>query len=297
MDTLRTPPERFRDLPDFPWEPRHVEVDGLRIAWVEDGAADGEAVVLLHGEPSWSFLYRRVIPGLARPGLRALAPDLPGFGRSDKPARIGDYSAGRLVAWMQGWMDAVGLEDVTLVGQDWGAIVGLRMAADRPDRVRRIVVANGMLPTGRGSTSLAFRAWRAFARWSPVFPAGRVVQLGTARRLSREEMAAYDAPFPDARYQAGARALPRLVPTSGDDPGAAENRAAWQVLEGWQKPFLTAFSDGDPVTRGLDRILRDRVPGARGRRHVTLEGGGHFLQEDCGPRLAREIADFVRRTG
>lgn len=296
MDALRTPPDRFRDLPDFPWQARHAEVHGLRIAWVEDGPEDGETVLLLHGEPSWSFLYRRVIPGLALAGLRAVAPDLPGFGRSDKPARVGDYGTGRLVAWMEGWMDAVGLDGVTLVGQDWGAIVGLRMAARRPGRFRRIVVANGMLPTGRGPVPLAFRAWRAFARWTPVFPAGRVVQVGTARRLTREERAAYDAPFPDARHQAGARALPRLVPTSADDPGADGNREAWKALERWEKPFLTAFSDGDPVTRGMDRVFRERVPGARGRRHVTLDGGGHFLQEDCGPRLAREVADFVIRT-
>ena len=297
MEALRTPSGRFGGLPEFSWEPRYAEVDGLRIAWVEDGPSDGEPVVLLHGEPSWSFLYRRVIPGVARAGLRALAPDLPGFGRSDKPARIADYSAARLVGWMEGWMDALGLAGVTLVGQDWGAIVGLRMAAARPERFRRIVVANGMLPTGRGPVPLPFRAWRAFARWTPVFPAGRIVQLGTARRLSRAERSAYGAPFPDARHQAGARALPRLVPTSPDDPGAAANRAAWRELERWDKPFLTAFSDGDPITRGRDRRFRDRVPGARGRRHVTLQGGGHFLQEDCGPRLAREVADFVNRTG
>lgn len=297
MDILRTPPDRFRDLPDFPWEPHHADVGDLRIAWVEDGPEDGPPVLLLHGEPSWSFLYRRVIPGLARAGLRAVVPDLPGFGRSDKPARIPDYTAGRLVGWMEGWMDAVGLDDVTLVGQDWGAIVGLRMAANRPDRFRRIVVANGALPTGRGPASIVFHAWRAFARWTPVFPAGLVVQVGTARRLSRAERAAYDAPFPDASFQAGARALPRLVPMSEDDPGAADNRAAWTELERWEKPLLTAFSDGDPVTRGLDAVFRERVPGARGQRHVTLEGGGHFLQEDCGPRLARVVADFVRRTG
>lgn len=296
MEILRTPEDRFRALPDFPWEPRHVEPDGPRIAWVEAGPPAGEPVLLLHGEPSWSFLYRRVIPGLARAGLRAVAPDLPGFGRSDKPARVGDYSADRLVGWMEGWMDAVGLNGVTLVGQDWGAVVGLRMAANRPGRFRRIVIANGMLPTGVGPVPLAFRAWRAFARWSPVFPAGWIVQVGTARRLSPAERRAYDAPFPDRRHRAGARALPRLVPTSEEDPGAAANRAAWRALGRWEKPFLTAFSDGDPVTRGRERLFRDRVPGARGRRHPTLEGGGHFLQEDCGPRLAREIADFVRRS-
>lgn len=297
MEALRTPAERFEGLPDFPFEPRYVRVEGLRIAWVEAGPPDGAPVLLLHGEPSWSFLYRSVIPGLAAAGLRAIAPDLPGFGRSDKPSAIEDYSSARLVAWTEGWMDAVGLDDVTLFGQDWGAIVGLRMAANRSERFARVAVGNGFLPTGRGAVSLPFRAWRLFARWSPLFPAGRIVQLGTARRLSRFERRAYDAPFPDASHQAGARALPRLVPTAPDDEGAAENRRAWAALGRWQKPFLTAFSDGDPITRGLDRPMRERVPGARGREHATLRGAGHFLQEDRGPELARVLADFVLRTG
>lgn len=297
MELLRTPPARFERLPAFPYEPRYERVDGLRVARVEAGPADGPPVLLLHGEPSWSFLYRSVMPGLADAGLRAIAPDLPGFGRSDKPASIDDYGYARLVDWMEAWMDAVGLEGVTLFGQDWGSLIGLRMVANRPERFARVAVGNGFLPTGEGPASLPFRAWRLFARVTPVFPAGWVVQLGTARRLSRRERRAYDAPFPDASFQAGARALPRLVPTSPSDPAAVDNRRAWRVLERWEKPFLTAFSDGDPITRGLDRTLQDRIPGARGRQHVTLRGAGHFLQEDRGAELARVLVDFVRETG
>ena len=293
MELLRTPPERFRGLPDFPYEPRSTEVEGLRIAWVEAGPRDAPTVLLLHGEPTWSFLYRSVMAGLAASGLRAVAPDLPGFGRSDKPASVADYSYARLVGWMEAWMDAAELDGVTLFGQDWGSLIGLRMAANRPDRFARLSVGNGFLPTGRGSPSLPFRLWRLFARWSPVLPAGRIVQVGTARRLASSERRAYDAPFPDRSFQAGARALPRLVPTDPDDPGAVDNRRAWEVLEGWRKPFLTAFSDGDPITRGLDRRLRGRIPGARGREHPTLRGAGHFLQEDRGPELARVLSDFV----
>ncbi len=296
MNTIRPPASRFSDLPAFPWSPRFVGVEGLRIAWVEAGPREGPPVVLLHGEPTWSFLWRSVIPGLARAGLRAVAPDLPGFGRSERPTRIGDYAAGRLVRWMEGWMDAVELADATLVGQDWGALVGLRMVARRPERFERVVVANGFLPTGEDPPGAAFRAWRAFARWSPRFPAGRIVDLGCRRRLSPAERAAYDAPFPDREHRAGARALPRLVPTRPGDPGAEENRRAWEALERWEKPFLTAFSDGDPVTRGRERPFRLRVPGARGHAHPTVRGAGHFLQEDRGEELARIVADFVLRT-
>ena len=295
MRTVRASGDRFRGLPGFPWPARRTPVDGLQVAWVEAGPEDGPPVLLLHGEPSWSYLWRKVIPGLTRVGLRAVAPDLPGFGRSDKPTRVADYSYARLVGWMEEWMDRAGLDGVTLVGQDWGSLVGLRMVADRPDRFERVVVANGFLPTGEGSPSPAFRAWRAFARWSPWFPAGRIVDVGTHRSLSAAERAAYDAPFPGAEHRAGARALPRLVPTRPDQAGAADNRRAWRALERWEKPFLTAFSDGDPVTRGLERVFHRRVPGARGRDHPTIRGAGHFLQEDRGEELARVVADFVLR--
>src|SRR3954470_21757371 len=298
MEILRTPDERFADLPDFPYEPRYVEVDGgLRVGYVEDGPADGETVLLLHGEPSWSFLYRRVIPLLAAAGLRVVAPDLVGFGRSDKPARQEDYSYARHVSWTaEALFTRLDLRGVTLVGQDWGGLIGLRLVGEHSARFARVVVANTGLPTGDAPMSEAFLAWQRFAAGARAFDVGRVVQNGTLTELPPEVVAAYDAPFPDDRYKAGARVFPSLVPTSPDDPAAGANRAAWDVLARFDRPFLTAFSDGDPITGGGDRIFQKLVPGAQGRPHTTLRGGGHFLQEDVGPELARVVAQFVATT-
>ena len=301
MRVLRTPEERFAGLPDFPYTPVYVTFDSedgeaLRVAVVDEGPADGEVVLLLHGEPSWSFLYRTMIPVLTATGLRVVAPDLVGFGRSDKPADRADYSYARHVEWMrQTLFDGLGLTDLTLVGQDWGGLIGLRLVAEHPDRFSRIVVTNTFLPTGDHPVSEAFLRWQRFATESPRFDVGRVVAGATTTPLAPEVVAAYDAPFPDDTYKAGARAFPALVPTRPDDPAAAANRAAWEVLERWEKPFLTAFSDGDPVTAGGDRAFQQRVPGARGLPHTTLRGG-HFLQEDAGPDLARVVVDLVAAT-
>lgn len=302
MEVLRTPDERFTDLPGFPYEPRHVEVDDgeggrLRVAYVDEGPADGETVLLMHGEPSWSFLYRRVIPVLVDAGLRVVAPDLVGFGRSDKPADRADHTYARHVGWMrQALLDELDLRDVTLVCQDWGGLIGLRLVAENPDRFARVVVANTGLPTGEQKMTDAFRAWLRFSQESPDFRIGRVVANGCATPLPPEVVAAYDAPFPDERYTAGPRVMPALVPAAPDDPAAADNRAAWEVLSRWEKPFLTAFSDQDAVTRGGERVFRKLVPGAQGMPHTTLTGGGHFLQEDVGPELARVVVDLVAAT-
>jgi haloalkane dehalogenase len=299
---LRTPDERFADLPDFPYEPRYTEVDDgdggrLRVAYVDEGPADGETVLLLHGEPSWSFLYRRMIPVLTTAGLRVVAPDLVGFGRSDKPVDRCDYSYARHVGWMrQALLDGLGLRDVTLVGQDWGGLIGLRLVAEHPDRFARVVVANTGLPTGDQPMSEAFLVWQQFSQESPRFEIGRIIQNGTVTELPPEVVAAYDAPFPDDRYTAGARVFPALVPTRPDDPAAAANRAAWEVLARWEKPFLTAFSDQDPITGGGDRVFRTLVPGAEDMAHTTLSGGGHFLQEDVGPEFARAVVDLIAAT-
>ncbi len=302
MEILRTPDERFADLPDFPYEPRYVEVDDgdggrLRVAYVEAGPADGETVLLMHGEPSWSFLYRKMIPVLADAGLRVVAPDLVGFGRSDKPVSRDDYSYARHVGWMrQALLDELGLQDLTLVCQDWGGLLGLRLVAENPDRFARVVVANTGLPTGDQKMSEAFLAWQRFSQESPDFQIGRIVGNGTAQGAGPEVVAAYDAPFPDDRYTAGARIFPTLVPTSPDDPAAADNRAAWEVLSRWEKPFLTAFSDSDAITRGGERVFQKLIPGAQGMPHTTLAGGGHFLQEDVGPELARVVVDLIAAT-
>ena len=302
METLRTPDERFADLPDFPYAPQYVEVDDgeggrLRVAYVDEGPADGETVLLMHGEPSWSFLYRHLIPVLTGAGLRVVAPDLVGFGRSDKPVDRDDYTYARHVGWMrEALVDRLDLRDVTLVCQDWGGLIGLRLVAANPDRFARVVVANTGLPTGDQPMSDAFLAWQRFSQESPDFHIGRIVANGTARGAAPEVVAAYDAPFPDDRYTAGARMFPTLVPTSPEDPAAADNRAAWEVLGRWEKPFLTAFSDQDAITRGGERVFQKLVPGAQGMPHTTLTGGGHFLQEDVGPELAGVVVDLIAAT-
>ncbi len=302
MDIVRTPDERFTDLPDFPYTARYVDVDDtdgaqLRVAYVDEGPRDAQPVLLLHGEPSWSFLYRRMIPILLDAGLRVLAPDLVGFGRSDKPAQRSDYTYARHVEWMRSaLLDTLALSSITFVGQDWGGLIGLRLVAENPDRFARVVVANTGLPTGDQPMSEAFMAWQRYSQESPRFDIGRIVSGGCKTPLAAEVIAAYRAPFPDDTYKAGARVFPALVPTRPDDPAAAANRAAWNVLSTWEKPLLTAFSDSDPITGGGERVFQKLVPGAAGQPHVTLEGGGHFLQEDVGPRLAQVIANFVATT-
>ena len=302
MQTLRTPDDRFAGLPDFDFAPHYVEVDDgdggrLRVHHLDEGSPDGEVVLLMHGEPSWSFLYRHMVPALVDAGLRCVVPDLVGFGRSDKPAERSDYSYARHVEWMRSaLLDQLGLRDVTLVGQDWGGLIGLRVAAENPDRFARIVVANSGLPTGDRPPTDAFLAWQRFSQEAEEFPVGGIVNGGCTSSLTPEVIAGYDAPFPDDSYKAGARVFPTLVPTSPDDPAADANRAAWRALEHWDKPVLTAFSDGDPITRGGARPFESRIPGAQGQAHATITGAGHFLQEDRGPELAAVIVDFVKAT-
>jgi haloalkane dehalogenase len=302
VDALRTPDDRFADLPDYPFAPHYVEVaDGqggrLRVHHLDEGPADGPVVLLLHGEPSWSYLYRTMVPVLVDAGLRCVAPDLVGFGRSDKPARRQDYTYARHVEWMrEALFDHLGLRDVTLVGQDWGGLIGLRLVGEHPERFARVVAANTGLPTGDRPLSEAFLNWQRFSQESPTFPVGAIVAGGCVTDPPPEVVAAYDAPFPDDAYTAGARVFPTLVPTSPDDPAAAANTAAWETLTAFDRPFLTAFSDGDPITRGGNAVFERTVPGAKGRDHVTIEDGGHFLQEDKGPELARVVADFVAAT-
>ena len=298
MQILRTPDERFANLPGYAFAPHYVEIpsgDGarLRMHHVDEGPAGADPVLCLHGEPSWSYLYRKMIPVIAAAGHRVVAPDLVGFGRSDKPAARSDYSYHRHVDWLRAFVETLELRNVTLVCQDWGGLLGLRLVAEHPDRFARVVVANTFLPTGDGEPSDAFLAWRAFSQKVPVFPTGQILQGATLTELPPEVVAAYDAPFPDESYKSGARQFPLLVPIAPDDPAAPANRAAWQVLERFEKPFLTAFSDGDPVTRGADAVFQQRIPGARGQRHVTLAGGGHFLQEDCGEAFARVVVGFI----
>jgi haloalkane dehalogenase len=297
MDILRTPDERFAGLPGYPFEPHYASVGDVRVHYLDEGPPAGPVVLLMHGEPSWSFLYRHMIPVLTGAGLRCVAPDLVGFGRSDKPAARADYTYAGHVEWMRSALfDALDLENVTLVCQDWGSLIGLRLAAEHPARFARVVLANGGLPTGDAPMTEAFMAWQRFSQETPEFPVGFIVQGGCATQLAPEVVAAYDAPFPTEEHKDGARMFPLLVPTRPEDPAAEANRAAWDVLRSWTKPFLTAFSDRDPITAGGDAVFRRTIPGAAGQPHTVIEGAGHFLQEDKGPELARVVVDFVDRT-
>ena len=302
MQTVRTPDDRFVDLPDFPFAPHYVEIDDgeggrLRVHHLDEGPADAAPVLLMHGEPSWSFLYRHVIPTLVAAGHRVVAPDLVGFGRSDKPTAQSDYTYARHVDWMrQALFDQLDLRDITFFGQDWGGLVGLRLVAAEPDRFARVAIGNTGLPTGHGPASEAFLAWQKFSQEAEHFPVGGIINGGCTTDLAPEVIAAYDAPFPDDGYKAGARIFPTLVPSSADDPATPDQEAAWKVLERFEKPFLLCFSDADPITKGGDAPFLAKVPGTKGQPHTTIEGGGHFLQEDRGPELAKVLAEFIERT-
>ena len=297
MKILRTPDGRFATLAGYPFAPRYVDLGGgLRMHYIDEGPSDGETVLMLHGEPSWSYLYRKMIPLITAAGFRAVAPDLIGFGRSDKPAAREVYTYAAHVGWIAEFIERTNLRGITLVCQDWGGLIGLRVAAEHPERFARIVAANTFLPTGDTNPGEAFLRWQNFSQTSPAFPVGNIVNGGCKTDLPPDVIAAYDAPFPDETYKAGAREFPALVPTRPDDPASDANRRAWEVLATWQKPFLTAFSDEDPVTRGADKRLREVIPGAKGQPHTTIKGGGHFLQEDCGEELAAVVIDFMKRT-
>jgi haloalkane dehalogenase len=306
---LRTPDDRFRDLEGYPFAPHYVELsDGPRVHYVDEGPRDGQPILMLHGEPSWSYLYRKMIPVFAAAGYRALAPDLVGFGKSDKPASPSDYTYERHVAWMREWLLALDLTDVTLICQDWGSLVGLRLAMElggarsaggepsppeNTSRFARIVVANGFLPTADRPVPMAFRIWRRFSMHSPLFPIGRIVASGCVTKPSKAVIAAYDAPFPSASYKAGARVFPSLVPTRPDDPAIPANRAAWAALGRWEKPFLTLFGKNDPILGRADAPLQAHVPGAKGQPHERF-WGGHFVQEDRGEYLAERIVAWLK---
>ncbi len=336
MKILRTPDERFQDLPGFGFEPCYTEVpdgDGgsLRIHHLDEGPEDGEIVLCMPGQPTWSYLYRHMIPILVGEGLRVLAPDLVGFGRSDKPAAREDYTYQRQVDWLTAWLRQNDVEAATLVGQDWGGLIGLRMVAENPERFARVVAANTGLPCpvrvaretieavkefrssaptptvqemreklmsrGEGNRETTFAYWQKWTWETEDIPVGMMIAGSVDRTpFTAEEAAAYDAPFPDASFKMGPRAMPSLVPTLPDDPSLPAQIAAWKAFSEWTKPFLCAFTDNDPVTRGGDQAFLDRVPGTKGQPHVTIEGGGHFLQEGRGEQFARIIADFVTAT-
>ena len=298
MRILKTPDERFAGLADWPYAPRYatvVDADGtaMQLHYVDEGTPDGPVVLLMHGEPSWAYLYRKVIAALAAAGCRVIAPDLIGFGRSDKPADRNDYTYERHVEWTSQWLAQLDLADITLFCQDWGGLIGLRLVAAHPEQFAGVVVGNTGLPVGNG-LSEGFEAWLNFSQSVPTLPIGFILNGGCARDLSSEEIAAYEAPFPDESYKEGARQFPKLVPITPSHASVAENQAAWSVLERFDKPFITAFSDGDAVTRGGEATFQARVPGAQGQPHVTLHGG-HFLQEDSPAEIAAVLEGMIQR--
>jgi len=294
MRVLSIDNSRFENLPDYPFKPNYTAVEpGLNMHYLDEGDPRNPAIVLLHGELSWSFLYRHMIPIIVKAGFRVLAPDLIGFGRSDKLADIRDYSADKHVRWISNWLNGLRLSNATMVCQNWGSLIGLRTIVSHDSQFARVIVANGMLPTGDVPAPTSFLVLRALARISPWFPVGRLVQLGTRRALSEDEIRAYEAPFPTADHKAGARAFPELVPTHDEHPCSRMNRQAWQLLTAWKKPFITCFSDGDPFSRGEERKLQRLIPGAYGQPHVTL-AGGHFVQEDSPRDFARIIIDACK---
>lgn len=301
MDVLRTPDECFDGLTDYPFAPHYQSVaadDGtkLRLHYIDEGPRDAAPVLLMHGEPSWSYLYRHFVAPIAAAGHRVVAPDLIGFGKSDKPAGRDDYTYERHVDWMSAWIEALDLTDITLFCQDWGGLIGLRLVAAFPDRFARLVIGNTALPTGE-HLSDAFMAWLDFSQSSEAFPVGRIVDGATQRTLSAAEIAAYDAPFPEDAYKAGARQFPTLVPVTTSHPSVAENKAAWEALRRFERPVLTCFSDNDPVTAGADAVFQRRMPGAAGQPHVTIRGAGHFLQEDAPEELTQLILSFMTSKG
>ena len=299
MQAITTPSERFANLADYPFAEHYLKLSDQQGGWlnmhyVDEGPANGEVVLMLHGEPSWSYLYRHMISPVVAAGYRVIAPDLIGFGKSDKPTSREDYSYQSHMDWLSTFLTALNLQNITLVCQDWGGLLGLRLVAEHSERFARVLAANTMLPTGDHPPGQAFMQWRQYSQQIENLPVAGIIQNGTVARLDAATLAAYDAPFPDERYKAGARQFPLLVPISPDDPATSANRAAWQALQGFNRPFITAFSDQDPITAGGDKILQKLIPGCQGQAHCTISQAGHFLQEDQSGQLSAVLLQFMQ---
>jgi haloalkane dehalogenase len=299
LDYLSTPKACFAAIEDYPFAEHYVDVSdqeggSLKLHYVDEGPRDGEIVLMLHGEPSWSFLYRHMISPMVAAGYRVIAPDLIGFGKSDKPTKQSDYTYQRHVDWIRTLLIELKLSDITLVCQDWGGLIGLRLVAEHNDLFARVLAANTMLPTGDQPPGEAFMKWKTFSQEVQIFPVAGVIKGATVSELSIPTLNAYNAPFPDETYKAGVRQFPLLVPVTPDDPASEANRRAWQVLQQFSKPFITAFSDSDPVTAGGDRIMQKLIPGCQGQAHTIIQQGGHFLQEDQATALSKVLLDFMQ---
>ncbi|NDV90682.1 alpha/beta fold hydrolase [Alteromonas sp. 345S023] len=299
MQVIKTPESAFSSLHDFPYTPHYVQVTDtisseLSMAYYQTGSPHGHTVVLLHGEPTWAYLYRKMMPVLAEAGFNVLVPDLIGFGRSDKPLRQQDYTYARHLIWLKEWFNQTVTQPATMYCQDWGGLLGLRLVADMPDMFSGVVAANTGLPTGDHAPTDAFIKWRRFSQQAPDFCAASVVKNATCTALSKATLDGYNAPFPSEQYKAGARRFPLLVPVTSDDPQSQANRDAWTALQQFDKPFMTAFSDSDPITAGGDKIMHKLIPGCQKAHHTTVKNAGHFLQEDKGVEIAKSLINFIQ---
>jgi haloalkane dehalogenase len=298
MTPLRTPDADTEGLADYPFAANYLDVGdadegSIRMHFVDHGPRGGPVMLLLHGEPTWSYLYRKMIPPLAAAGMRCIAPDLIGFGRSDKPTEQSDYTYARHLSWVRSLLDQLELGDINLFCQDWGGLLGLRLLAERPERFASVCAANTFLPTGQGKMPEAWMRWLEFSQGVPELPIGKIINMGCVRPVPDDVLAAYDAPFPDESYKAGARVFPLLVPVEATAEEALNNLAAWKVLAEYKRPFLTLFGDGDLITTGADEILRARIPGTAGQPHKIIRDAGHFIQEDAGEELADELIKWL----
>ena len=293
MKVLRTPDKRFANLLDYSFKPNYTQHKNIRIHYVDEGKSEEEVVLLVHGEPSWSYLYRKMIPIISDFGYRVIAPDLVGFGKSDKLINQEDYTYKKHVEWMTKFIENLELMNITLFCQDWGGLIGLRIVTEQAHRFKRIIASNTFLPTGDYNAPDAFLSWQQFSQNTPVFNVSKIIESGCVNKINDEIRAAYDAPFPDESYKAAARRFPMIVPIKPNDPASQANREAWEKLKQWKKPFLTAFSDSDSITAGGDKIFHKLIPGCKGMPHKTIINAGHFLQEDKGPELGQMIVDFI----
>lgn len=295
IEAKRTPDSQFENLPGYPFSPNYATVQGdLRIHYIDENSDSNDVVLLLHGEPSWSYLYRKMVPVYIEAGYRVIVPDLIGFGKSDKPLKQSDYTYQKHVDWIKQLLfDILNLENIHLFCQDWGGLIGLRLLAEHPERFKTATAGNTFLPTGSQPPNDDFLKWQSFSKKANPFPVGMVLQNATVNQLSADIIAAYDAPYPDESYKAGAKIFPSLVPTSLDDPASTPNQKAWSVLSKMEKPFLTLFSDKDPITKGLEKLFHNLIPGCKGQPHSTIEDAGHFLQEDKGEEIATKMVAWL----
>ncbi|MCF8276922.1 MAG: alpha/beta fold hydrolase [Flavobacteriales bacterium] len=293
IEMLRTPDERFYGLPDFPYDAHYVEINGGRMHYVDEGK--GEIILCLHGEPTWSYLYRKMIAPLKK-DYRVIAPDFFGFGRSDKFTRQKDYSFYMHYRSLIKFIEKTGLKDITLVVQDWGGLIGLSVLGKHPELFKRVVIMNTSLPLGNKRMPLPFRLWRTFSKYWPTFPIKNIIKYGTYRSIQAQVISGYEAPFPDSKYKAGARAWPSLVPSNPKDDGVRQMKRAREVLSQWQKPALVLFSDHDPILKGADKWFRENIPSVQNEPEIIVERAGHFLQEDQGKVIAEHIHEFILRS-